>query len=295
MSALRARIRTGATLAVAAVGLLWLDTHVARGRLALAVVTLLALLSAWELDRMGTFRGRRLGPSLYVAALLCALATGYDVYAAEHVPAVPALVLLYACAGLSAWPWLLHRWLLSSTGSIEVVGAGERVPVVREVVPLALWLLPPLFALVLVDRDFGVPGTVALIALAKIGDNAGFFVGRAIGKRRPFPRISPGKTVAGCVASLAAGVAGGAVILPLTLGELSAREVALGALIGAAINVAAQAGDLSESWVKRRAGVKDSSALLGPSGGVLDVIDSLFLAAPVALLLWTWVYDPAAG
>jgi phosphatidate cytidylyltransferase len=133
-----------------------------------------------------------------------------------------------------------------------------------------------------------------LVVLAKAGDNAGFFVGGAIGKRHPFPRISPGKTVAGCVASLVAGVVVGAILLPLTLGERTPLHVALGALIGGVINVAAQAGDLSESWVKRRAGVKDSSALLGPSGGVLDVIDSLLLAAPVALLAWTWAY-PAAG
>ena len=60
-------------------------------------------------------------------------------------------------------------------------------------------------------------------------------------------------------------------------------QVALGAVVGGLINVAAQAGDLSESWVKRKAGVKDSSTLVGPSGGVLDVIDSLLVAAPVAL------------
>jgi phosphatidate cytidylyltransferase len=62
--------------------------------------------------------------------------------------------------------------------------------------------------------------------------------------------------------------------------------------VGALINLAAQASDLSESWVKRRADVKDSSRLAGPSGGVLDVIDSLMLATPVAVILLGVCYGP---
>ena len=99
--------------------------------------------------------------------------------------------------------------------------------------------------------------------------------------------------MAGCVASLVAGTLAGAVLLPLALGTATPGQFAVGALVGAVINVAAQASDLSESWLKRRAGVKDWSGLVGASGGVLDVIDSLFLASPVALVLWTWIYAPA--
>jgi phosphatidate cytidylyltransferase len=274
MSAFAARVRTGTTLAVAAAGLLWLDTLFPPGRLAWVVVTGLALVSAWELDRMGSFGARELGPRLYAAALACALLVAMDLFASEHVPASLGLAALYLAAGLVAWPW----------------PGRERLPVAREVVPLALWLLPPLFSVVLIDRDFGPRGLVVLVVLAKIGDNAGYFVGRALGKRHPFPGISPGKTVAGCVASLVAGIVTGAALLPFTLGARTLAGAALGAVVGGLINVAAQAGDLSESWVKRKAGVKDSSALVGPSGGVLDVIDSLLLAAPVALVIWSWVY-----
>ena len=65
MSSLGKRVRMGATLAVAAAGLLWLHTLLSVGVLSLAVVSVLALLSAWELDRMGSFRGRKLGTARY--------------------------------------------------------------------------------------------------------------------------------------------------------------------------------------------------------------------------------------
>jgi phosphatidate cytidylyltransferase len=80
-------------------------------------------------------------------------------------------------------------------------------------------------------------------------------------------------------------LAGGALswggILPATV-----WGIAGGLLAGATINIASQAGDLAESWVKRRAGVKDSSSWLGPSGGVLDVVDSFLFSVPAALLVW---------
>jgi phosphatidate cytidylyltransferase len=278
MSSLGKRVGTGTTLAAAVAALLWLHPFLPAGMLSLGVVSVLAFLSAWELDRMGSFGGRGGAWLLYPAATLQVLLAGFLLLADPGHGAGPQLAALYAGAGLFCWP----RGIL-----------GERTRPARAFGPLALWLLPPLFSIVLIDREFGTRGLVALVVLAKAGDNAGYFVGRAIGKRHPFPRISPGKTVAGCVASLLAGTAAGAVLLPATLGEWNLPQAALGALLGALLNVAAQAGDLSESWVKRRAGVKDSSALLGPSGGVLDVIDSLLLAAPVALVAWSLAYgDP---
>ena len=233
---------------------------------------------------MGSYRGRRLALPLYASLVLCACILAVEMRRPAGYSAPQALLVLYTSAMLAACPWGLLLSLL------PLPPAREMLPRGREALPLSLWLVPPLFALVLIDRVFDVEGLVALVVLAKIGDNAGYFVGRAIGKRHPFPRISPGKTVAGCVASLVAGVAGGAVVLPLTLGAWTPSQVTLGAALGGLINVAAQAGDLSESWVKRKAGVKDSSTLVGPSGGVLDVIDSLLLAAPVALVSWSWVY-----
>jgi phosphatidate cytidylyltransferase len=155
---------------------------------------------------------------------------------------------------------------------------------------LAVWLVPPLPALWHVWRDYGSAGLVALLALSKIGDTAAYYVGNAIGKTHPFPTISPGKTTAGCVASfVTATVVGGALVF---FGVLPSAPLGIagGLAAGAVVNVAAQAGDLLESFVKRRAGVKDSSRAFGPSGGMLDQIDSLLVSIPVALATWPWLF-----
>jgi phosphatidate cytidylyltransferase len=274
MSRSSARVLTGITLATVALALLLLGGRFPPGRLALGVVTALALACAWELQRMGSLRGASLGWPLALGALV---------------------LCLVEAAGLTRGFGPLQRMTCHYAVSAVVATLLPGKPAAPRAPPWAavafsVWLLPPLFALVVVEQTFGLAALTVLVVLAKIGDNAGYFAGRALGKHHPFPRLSPGKTVEGCVASLVTGILAGAVLLPLTLGGRTPSQVALGALLGGTINAAAQAGDLSKSWVKRRAGVKDSSSLLGPAGGVLDVIDSLLLAAPVALIGWSWAY-----
>jgi phosphatidate cytidylyltransferase len=162
-------------------------------------------------------------------------------------------------------------------------------------VGLAAWLLPPLPALWSVWAAYGALGLAGLIVVSKIGDTAGYYGGQAFGRRHPFPRLSPGKTTEGCLASLCAGTLAG--VLLVALGWLPAEPWGLagGALAGAVTNLGAQSGDLLESWVKRRAGVKDSSRVFGPSGGLLDQLDSLLVSIPVAVLLWPLILHPVAG
>ncbi len=117
-------------------------------------------------------------------------------------------------------------------------------------------------------------------------DTAAYTGGRAFGKRRLAPRISPNKTVAGGVSAIAAGpvaaAAYGLLLLPAIAGDLGL--VGLAAL-GLVIAAAAIVGDLVESSLKRECGVKDSSALLPGHGGLLDRMDSLLWAIPVA-----WIF-----
>lgn len=128
------------------------------------------------------------------------------------------------------------------------------------------------------------------LVLTWISDTAGYFVGRALGKRKLIPTVSPGKTVAGAVGALAfCMLASWAyarwVLVPYAnLGLRPAVALALGAVIG----VAVQVGDLVESLIKREGGVKDSSHLLPGHGGMLDRIDSLLFALPVAYFLFTF-------
>jgi CDP-diglyceride synthetase len=157
---------------------------------------------------------------------------------------------------------------------------------------LAIWIVPPLPALWHVWNTWSIGGLVALLVCSKIGDTAGYYVGTAIGRHHPFPRISPGKTTEGCLGSLAAGtLAGGAFV---AFGLLPG-DIVQGLMAGAVANLAAQSGDLLESFVKRRVGVKDSSGMFGPSGGLLDQLDSLLVSIPAAVLVWPWILPVGAG
>ena len=108
-------------------------------------------------------------------------------------------------------------------------------------------------------------------------DTAAYAVGKAVGRHKLCPKISPGKTVEGAIGGLLAAVA-----LTAGLGHWLGLPLAHGLILGASIGVAGQAGDLFESLLKRRAGVKDSGSLLPGHGGVLDRFDSLLFAAPLA-------------
>lgn len=132
------------------------------------------------------------------------------------------------------------------------------------------------------------------------GDTAAYYVGRAIGRHKMAPRISPGKTWEGGIASFLASIGVGVLVFnyarPISEALLNAHlidrwqgylapapPVAQIVVLSALINIAAQLGDLVESLLKRGAGVKDSGALLPGHGGMLDRIDALLFAVPV---LW---------
>jgi len=127
------------------------------------------------------------------------------------------------------------------------------------------------------------------LVITWIGDTAAYFVGRAIGRHRLAPHLSPKKTWEGAVASFA-----GSLLAAWAMahwGQVNVRTVdVLG--MAAAGNVAGQMGDLLESAYKRSAGVKDSGVLLPGHGGILDRIDALILTFPVVWYYWLWIYSP---
>lgn len=138
----------------------------------------------------------------------------------------------------------------------------------------------PVLALVLIRRqEEGIVWTLWALSLVWATDIGGYFAGRAIGGPKLAPRISPAKTWSG--------LAGG-VVLASSLGAAFYGWYGLPmrlTLATPALAVLAQSGDLFESWLKRRAGVKDSGNILPGHGGVLDRLDGLVPVAPVAALL----------
>jgi phosphatidate cytidylyltransferase len=152
----------------------------------------------------------------------------------------------------------------------------------------------------------GAYWVVFVLLVVWAGDIFAYFVGRSVGRSLMSPRISPKKTWEGALASLAASLIVGIVLykhaLPISSALLSAhlieRRDGLFALekqplwpilvLSAAINVAAQLGDLVESMIKRGAGAKDSGTVLPGHGGMLDRIDALLFAAPVLWYYASW-------
>jgi phosphatidate cytidylyltransferase len=134
-----------------------------------------------------------------------------------------------------------------------------------------------------------------------MGDTVAYYTGRALGRHKLAPRISPGKTWEGTVGSFAGAIVCGTVVFAYSR-EISSGLISIGlltpgqaylpprmpplwhfAVLSAVINIAAQIGDLAESLIKRGAGVKDSGNILPGHGGMLDRLDALLFAAPV---LW---------
>jgi phosphatidate cytidylyltransferase len=151
-----------------------------------------------------------------------------------------------------------------------------------------LWPAMPLLALVALHQShlsgslWQIANPVLLVLLPVwAGDIAAIYAGRAFGKHPLAPSISPKKTWEGAIANFVACA---------TTGALVGLWMRLGLDVGLACGVVAgtfgQAGDLFESLVKRRAGIKDSGSLLPGHGGIMDRIDSILFVAPaVALIL----------
>ena len=114
-------------------------------------------------------------------------------------------------------------------------------------------------------------------------DSLAYYIGKGIGRKKLYEEISPNKTIAGAVGSIAGGMSG-AVILKITLVNYIAVSLVEAAVLGMIIGMVTIIGDLAESMFKRDAGVKDSSSIVPGHGGILDKIDSVLFAGPV--LYW---------
>ena len=188
---------------------------------------------------------------------------------------------------LGGVPWLLGGILSTLLLSFLVFGLSHERPSATASFGVTIlgvvWIGGGLGSLLLV-RDIPEYGFWALIAVlfaVFAADTAAYVVGRAIGRRKLAPAISPGKTWEGFIAGVVAGTVVAFLILYRDRDDFLSMPESLG--LGAIVALASVAGDLFESAVKRDLQVKDSGSLLGGHGGMLDRLDALLFAGPAAL------------
>lgn len=123
-------------------------------------------------------------------------------------------------------------------------------------------------------------------AMVMMTDTGAYYTGRALGRHKLAPRVSPGKTIEGSVGGFITAAAAGIVCKYVFFPEAPLAHIAI---LGAIIGTVSQVGDLAESLLKRGAGVKDSGSIFPGHGGMLDRVDSLLFCAPILYYYAEWM------
>jgi phosphatidate cytidylyltransferase len=253
-SSLQVRIISAVLLGVFALGLTWYGGLPFRALAALA-----GILVYWEWQNI----------------------TGYDKYGLLELaaPASVAAAMVLVILNFSIWEALIPA--IFATFFSVAACLRRKLPYWFPFgVPYAI---VPVLAITSLRGDSisGLWAIVYLFAVVWATDISAYFVGRAFGGPKLAPRISPNKTWSGALGGAAAGVCAG-------IGVAAWRgnpDVALYGTIALALTLAAQGGDLFESHVKRRFGIKDSGTIIPGHGGVMDRVDGLVAAAVMLYLI----------
>ncbi|HEY9102109.1 phosphatidate cytidylyltransferase [Chitinimonas sp.] len=262
---LKTRILTALALLPLVLGSLFLAPPLGWGLFAAFALTL----GAWEWSRLARFdRGETV---LFVASfavlslcwLLLPLAKTWSL--PLDLVALPFWLLAVPLWLNRKWA-LKHKWLAALVGWLILLAALAGVTRFRELQNGA-WVL------------------LSLLAIAWVADIAAYFAGKAFGKRKLAPSISPGKSWEGVYGALAAVAVYAALLHQLGAPLYGALPLWLLLPLAWALTAVSVVGDLIESLLKRQAGLKDSSALLPGHGGILDRVDSLLAVVPVASAL----------
>ena len=241
-------------------------------------VLAIALVACWEWSRLCGLSARALA--------LYQLASG-AIGAAFWVLAVIDTESAFTAAASTAFILAAVFWILAAPFWLA-----KRLRPGGAVCAAAGWLVvwPTWFAFVVL-REWGPWLLLAVAAIVWVADIAAYFAGRRFGRHKLAPAVSPGKTWEGVAGALAGVALYGVTLSWIAHAQSTPLSAVFESALGAPVIVAMLAlallsvvGDLLESWMKRGAGVKDSSALLPGHGGVLDRIDALTSTLPIAAL-----------
>lgn len=292
---LRWRITLGAALIAGLIGIIWLDWHAGRpGIVLLPLAIVVAMLAAGELLAMFRLRGHApLAWVVYAGTLLTVVAAALPGLWPAAAASTPIQGVGWIAVGLAA------SLLLALVGELQSYNSARYATLDLSLAVFAIAYVGGLIGFLVQLRLFdggdghaGMLALVSLIAVVKTSDIGQYTVGRLFGRHKLAPTVSPGKTWEGVLGgALFAFVAALLVVtyaVPAMLGgkRMPEGSVAWLAVYSTALAATGVVGDLAESLLKRDAGVKDSSSWMPGFGGVLDLLDSLLGAAPVAYLFW---------
>jgi phosphatidate cytidylyltransferase len=290
---LRWRLLLGTAFFALLVGMFWLDHRAATPGLVLYPLAILLSAAAAQ-EYLGLLAARELKPDKYV------------VYAGSlAVVAVNAVPVLWTTPRMEPLGWPLAAFGLSLLAAFAVeMWRYEKPGEVMERLALAVLgvayaglLLAFIVQMRLLGRDgvlgtLGVPAIASLVIVVKMSDIGAYTVGRLLGRHKMTPVLSPGKTWEGAAGGMAFACLGSWLALGwLTPLMTSGTAVSIAAwlLYGIVVGIVGILGDLAESLIKRDVSRKDSSDWMPGFGGVLDMLDSVIFAAPVALVFWKLV------
>lgn len=279
---LRQRLLLGPVLIVGLIGVIWLDAFIFshtgyRATIVFPVMVVLGLLAGIELTGIFHRRGIPASRIITCAAITLGLAVS-SFTRKEHADLSGVAIVCTAAAGVM----LLSMIYYSRNHSAEGVMAASAVTLLAFVY---LGLMGGFLVVLCKEHDGWL--VLGLLLITKSYDIGAYFTGRAIGRHKLIPWLSPGKTIEGLCGGLVVSACVGAGLVLATresgvAAPLSGLHVGVGAALGGLLGLVAQGGDLIASLLKRDAGVKDYSDRLPGFGGILDVIDSPLLVAPVA-------------
>jgi phosphatidate cytidylyltransferase len=287
---LRWRILLGILLIAALVGLLWLDAVTTPPGMYLFFVALaVGLAAAHEVVGLFAAAGYRpLAGVIYGGTLLVIASNAIPLFF-RPVPDDRPLarlgwpLLAFTASVLAALVGEMRRYRQPGGVIVNVALATFAIAYVGVLLSFAVQLR------VLGGPVSGMTALVGLLAVVKLADIGAYTVGRLVGRHKMAPLISPGKTMEGAAGALLFAAVGAWLSLvygPSWFGS-SAGQPKLGWLVfGLVVGGAGLVGDLAESLFKRDMGSKDSSSWLPGFGGVLDLLDSILFAAPMAYLCW---------